>query len=704
MLGLLARLVLLAGCIVTACCEATSNPLPPVGHFYVENGGGEKCILLDISATFHVEYLRTDNTTDTVSYPLPNNSYVSGICAHGFHEQTAVMNISFSNIAPSMGHFGMNLTFSRNFPLMTHFWLSQITIYYQLIPSLFPNVLYANRTLLSVVSGIQAIKTTSSVITPQSYLCKRDQELVLSHANDVDGPLRTNITVHNIQAQPFEVDDQGTFSLPQECSQDYDPTTDPPPPTTTPFHAVTPSLVFPVGYFSLNNSKGQVCLLAKMGVLFRVSYRAGNGKNRNATYVLPANSSVGGSCEDDQATLSLMFTNAFNLSLSFYSDGKRFILNSLVVGYQRNARFFPGAQDPNTSDIQVENDLSLFDTEVGKSYRCSSQRNFTVGHSVVLEIIEMQVQPFGVEDGQFSDAVKCPQDLLTTIYPLLNATTTLPTKVTNTLAPATTVQTTDVTDTIAPATTILTSAPPHTTPPYTPTTPPVPSKPSKPHQGHYVVKNSTGQICLMANMGVQFIAEYVKQDGKVGEGVFNVPETVTVSGECQHNVSSLTLEFHMYNATFYVTFTFVQSNSGIRRGRYRLASAELSYTELPVIFPQTIAPNQQRRVENMTLNVFSTDVRKSYKCFADVNVTVTKEVTMLVRQVQLQPFHVDKSGKFFTAEDCEQSSYFLLIVILASTLPATLLIIAIISCFCWRRRRRHKVITGKEALVKNLID
>ncbi|XP_035687049.1 lysosome-associated membrane glycoprotein 1-like [Branchiostoma floridae] len=694
MLGLLARLVLLAGSIGTASCEATSDPLPPVGHFYVENGRGQKCLLLDISATFHVEYLRTDNTTDTVAYPLPNNSYVSGTCAHGFlNEQTAVMNISFDDITTYMGQFGMNLTFSRNLPVMTHFWLSKVSIYYQLIPSLFPDALHPNMTFLSVVSGIQAIKTQSTALTPKSYLCKREQELTLSQARDVNVPLRANLTVHNIQAQPFEVDTQGTFSLPQECPQDFVPTTEPPATSTTPFQPVTPSLVFPVGSFSLNNSEGQVCLLANMGVLFRVAYRVDGGKNRNATYVLPANSSVGGSCEDDQATLTLMFTDTFNLSLSFYSDGKRYVLNSLVVGYQRSARFFPNAQDPNTSDIQLENDLSLLDTELGKSYRCDSQRNFTVGQTVTLEIVDMQVQPFGVEGGRFSDAARCPQDLRTTMYPVLNATTTVPTRVT------TTMQTTDATDTLAPATTILPSSPPHSTPPYTTTPPPTPSKPTKPLQGHYVVKNSTGQVCLLANMGVQFIVEYVKQDAEVGQGVFNVPVTAAVSGACQNNVSSLTLEF--YNATFCVTFTFVQSIDR-RSGRYRLASAELSYTEFPVFFPQTIAPNQQRRVENMTLNVFSTDVRKSYKCLADVNVTVTKEVTMLVRQVQLQPFHVDKSGKFFTAEDCAQTGYILIIVILASTLPATVLVIATISCICWRRRRRTEA--EKEPLFKNFIE
>ncbi|XP_078698383.1 lysosome-associated membrane glycoprotein 1-like [Branchiostoma floridae x Branchiostoma belcheri] len=688
MLDLLTRLVFLAGCIGTAYCEATGSPLPPVGHFYVKNERGDKCLLLDIAATFHVEYLKTDNTTDTVSYPLPNNSYVTGTCAHGFHEQTAVMNISFHDTSPHMGHFGMNLTFSRNFPLMTHFWLSEVSIYYQLIPALFPDALDMNKTLISTVSGIQAIKTSSNAVAPHSYLCKREQELFRSHANDVNVPLSVYLTVHNIQAQPFEVNDQGTFSLPEECPQDYQPTTNPPPPTTTPFHDVTPSLVFPVGYFSLNDSSGRVCLLANMGVLFRVEYRTDNGKSRNATYVLPANCSVGGSCGDDQATLTLMFTDTFNLSLSFYSDGKRFILNSLVVGYQRNARFFPGADDPNTSDIQVANDLSLFDTQLGKSYRCSSQRNFTVGQSVVLEILELHVQPFGVKDGQFSDAVRCPQDLLTTIYPVLNATTT---------SPATTVQTTDVTDTIAPASTIL-----PTSPPYTPTTPP--HKPSKPLQGHYFVKNSTGQICLLANMGVQFIVKYVRQDSNVGEGVFNVPVTAAASGACTDSMSSLTLKF--YDDTFYVTFTFSQSSEK-RGGRYRLASAELSYTELPVIFPQTIAPNQHRRAENMTLNVFSTDVRKSYKCLPDVNVTVTKEVTMLVRQVQLQPFHVDKSGKFFTAEDCAQTSSesILLIVMLASTLPATALIIAMISCICWRSRRRRTVADlEKEPLIKNFIE
>ncbi|XP_066304512.1 lysosome-associated membrane glycoprotein 1-like [Branchiostoma lanceolatum] len=177
---------------------------------------------------------------------------------------------------------------------------------------------------------------------------------------------------------------------------------------------------------------------------------------------------------------------------------------------------------------------------------------------------------------------------------------------------------------------------------------------SSPSQGHFEVKdNTTGQICLIAEMGLQFRILYTKNDGKFGTGVFSLPQSVNTTGFCGSNDSSLTLMFH--DDTFNVTFDFVKSVKGGSVSRFHVSTIEISYTELPSIFPGTKSPDARRHVSNDTMNIFSADADKSYMCNTDVNITVTKDVSIIARQVQLQPFGV-KSGKFSSAQVCSQDT------------------------------------------------
>ncbi|XP_078660037.1 lysosome-associated membrane glycoprotein 1-like [Branchiostoma floridae x Branchiostoma belcheri] len=154
-------------------------------------------------------------------------------------------------------------------------------------------------------------------------------------------------------------------------------------------------------------------------------------------------------------------------------------------------------------------------------------------------------------------------------------------------------------------------------------------------------------------MGLQFKILYTKSDGRVDHAVFNLPQTANATGSCGPDNSSLTLTFHGGN--FSVTFDFVKTGKEGGVTRFHASTIEIAYTELPAIFPGTKNPNTSRHVSNNTLNVFSAATDKSYMCESDVNVTVTKDVSILTSQVQVQPFGV-KSGKFATAQICSQDT------------------------------------------------
>ncbi|XP_078579778.1 lysosome-associated membrane glycoprotein 1-like [Branchiostoma floridae x Branchiostoma japonicum] len=177
---------------------------------------------------------------------------------------------------------------------------------------------------------------------------------------------------------------------------------------------------------------------------------------------------------------------------------------------------------------------------------------------------------------------------------------------------------------------------------------------SPPSQGHFAVRDHTGgHICLLADMGLQFKIVYAKNDGKDGTSVLNLPRTANATGFCGSDNSSLTLTFH--DDAFNVTFDFVKSARRTGASRFHVSAIEISYTELSSFFPGTKSPDGRRQVKNNTMDIFSADADKSYMCNTDMNITVTKDVSILVRKVQLQPFGV-KSGQFSWAQVCSQDS------------------------------------------------
>ncbi|XP_078659595.1 lysosome-associated membrane glycoprotein 2-like [Branchiostoma floridae x Branchiostoma belcheri] len=222
-----------------------------------------------------------------------------------------------------------------------------------------------------------------------------------------------------------------------------------------------------------------------------------------------------------------------------------------------------------------------------------------------------------------------------TAMPIGNVTTILPTSTTATAQPIGNVSTVPPpnTSTVPDITTIMTTPRPLTPPP-------------EPPQGHYEVKDTEGHVCLLADMGLQFKIIYAKVESEPCAAILNLPTTANATGFCGPDRSNLTLAFH--DDIFIVTLNFVRAND-----HFHMSQFDISYTELPSIFPGTKNPNASRQVSNNSMNIFSTAADKSYMCESDLNIAVTENVSILTRQVQLQPFGVN-SGQFSTAEECQE--------------------------------------------------
>ncbi|XP_078660054.1 lysosome-associated membrane glycoprotein 1-like [Branchiostoma floridae x Branchiostoma belcheri] len=184
--------------------------------------------------------------------------------------------------------------------------------------------------------------------------------------------------------------------------------------------------------------------------------------------------------------------------------------------------------------------------------------------------------------------------------------------------------------------------PPYSSPVYPPVT-----------QGHFVVYNTSGEKCLLANIGIRFHINYTKEGDVLGTAVFDVPPNAQVSGVCGNSNSSLTLT--LYDAMFNLTLSFSRERGDDHVTTYSGTAVRLSFVEVPAIFSDTLTPNRPREISNTTLNLFPTNARHSYKCTKVASVALTKNVSVVFYQVQVQPFDV-QSGNFSQAEECVEDS------------------------------------------------
>ncbi|KAI8521118.1 Lysosome-associated membrane glycoprotein 1 [Branchiostoma belcheri] len=512
-------LALTVGVRVSSC---GSIPQPAEGHFVLKDVYNDVCLLLDVSAMFHVGYTKTDNTTSTVSFSLPADSSASGHCSHFDNDYHSHIDLRFNagNAMESDGAFGLRLAFVRTRDM---FWLANASIYYTLRPDVFPEAKNANEKVSSVLSGLQDFATSSSFYFPHSYKCDTEQVFTFT------SPARpvSTLAIHTIHVQPFHVPTSGDFSKATACSdskttpsppkttkpyptttKDHSPTilpignityittipsttteatampidngttipstttaatstaipianmttisststsatattmpigngttipptttsatthrignvsTVPPPNTstvpdittimTTP-QPLTPPPEPPQGHFEVKDTEGRVCLLADMGLQFKIIYAKGDSETGAAILNLPTTANATGFCGSDRSNLTLTFhDDIFSVTFDFVRANDHFHVFRFDISYTEMPSMFPGTKNPNARRKVSNNTLYIFSADADKSYMCESDLDIAVTENVSILASQVQLQPFGVKSGQFSSAEECQEDL-----------------------------------------------------------------------------------------------------------------------------------------------------------------------------------------------------------------------------------------------------------------------------------------------------
>uniref|UniRef100_A0A3P9QCI6 Lysosome-associated membrane glycoprotein 1 n=1 Tax=Poecilia reticulata TaxID=8081 RepID=A0A3P9QCI6_POERE len=199
------------------------------------------------------------------------------------------------------------------------------------------------------------------------------------------------------------------------CAADQTTTTTAPPtPTTTAAPAPTPPATPATGVFSVTNSSGTVCLLAKMGLQLNVSY-VSQSQNKTVQELVNVNPNLtvtSGSCGGTTASLVLtQQTTTLNFTFSMNSTTSKYHLSgiNLLANWSDMTAPFSAS---NTS-------LDYLRSTLGRSYMCNTEQTLLVVPAFSLNAFRLQVQPFGVTSSQFAAAEECQLDQDQMLIPII---------------------------------------------------------------------------------------------------------------------------------------------------------------------------------------------------------------------------------------------------------------------------------------------
>ncbi|CAH1248231.1 LAMP1 [Branchiostoma lanceolatum] len=416
----------------TTLPSTTLKPVPSPGNFNLtDNVTGDACALFQIGAQFSIDYETASNTTERAMFYLPSDATPTGTCG----ESRTVLSLTSSE------DVSLSLTFEAENGTFT---IAQIVMTYVEKPPLFPDAKVTNKTR----SLTHVPKLGPLADLGESYRCNSDYESQFSAA--------VNFTVYDVKVQPFQVVND-TFGDESVCDVDMttpvptttpQPTTTPipttTPPQTTPGNTTTPGVTTPgvtttplpenstttpvpdtptpppaEGKWHVTGADGKPCLLADSVITLHLKYNISKHETKTVTVDVPSNATASGSCETMASTLELTFQPGnFSLQLGFAKtapppNNANFVLKSVGLRYQEDPTIFNGTINPN-KDVDIKNGfLNLFQTAVGKSYRCQSEVEVQINKSAEILFQYTKIQPFGVEGGKFGEESVCSEDVPT---------------------------------------------------------------------------------------------------------------------------------------------------------------------------------------------------------------------------------------------------------------------------------------------------
>ncbi|XP_053403293.1 uncharacterized protein LOC123555152 isoform X2 [Mercenaria mercenaria] len=449
-------------------------------------------------------------------------------------------------------------------------------------------------------------------------------------------------------------------------------------------------------------------------------------------------------------------TRSALLSLSLFPSNEQLKItlrrepNTQAVSMSVVLTLDPVKHFENASDIpafELEDSGDILAGMTNMSYKCNSQQemffNQDPGYSMTMKVTNLHVQAYNIENGTFSPAKECDQDLTTTSptttptpSPTTEEQTTVSTSPTTTIekettpeTPATIVPETTTPETpatIVPETTTLNATSPEPEPETTTPTPEPETTTPEPVQTttpeiipKYEVKDGD-TVCVVVQGKIKFNINYERNDNQTGSKSINLPENAKVSGQCKYDGSNTTQEFKVSffddNWSFSALISqdvenlFKSSELLLRdlKGEpsYSWKRVELIYV-VDNSFPDAKASEIGQR-KNVTKDesegVFRASGDGSYKCNTRETLELPEGISMDLGNFQYKAFGTDSSGNFTNndvsecaadkGDDDDDDDDHTVAIVLGSVfggLAFILLIVVIGFCVKKRKQRDYEV-------------
>lgn len=200
----------------------------------------------------------------------------------------------------------------------------------------------------------------------------------------------------------------------------------------------------------------------------------------------------------------------------------------------------------------------------------------------------------------------------------------------------------------------------------------VQSNPGKPARGNYSVTNTSGTICLLAQMGLQLNISFTSVSlNKTLQEVVNLQPNVTKSsGSCASDSATLVITWEKTNLSF--TFSLNVTSS-----KYHLNGLTLSANWSDMKEPFL--------AQNTSLDYLRGTLGHSYMCRDKQSLEVAPNFVLNTFQLQMQPFGLN-GDQFGEAEECQLDEDDMLIPILVGAALAGLVLIVLLAYLIGRKR------------------
>ncbi|XP_055945004.1 lysosome-associated membrane glycoprotein 5-like isoform X2 [Argiope bruennichi] len=167
----------------------------------------------------------------------------------------------------------------------------------------------------------------------------------------------------------------------------------------------------PEDTFAVWSAKGKVCLLAKFHAVFTIIYSSQRGEEK-AEITVPKTANSRGKCgSNTRLPLLQLSWGKYAFTLMFNkTDEENWAVTSMELTYDTAEPLFDGAVNAGKKTARSK-DVTLFETPLKNSYFCPGQEIILLyagnKQAVTVRIRDLQLQPFEIENGQFSATHRC---------------------------------------------------------------------------------------------------------------------------------------------------------------------------------------------------------------------------------------------------------------------------------------------------------